>query len=319
MDALVDAVMVHLGDAQKLDAIAQFLGIVDIHRRDLGYALGINSGEIDSRAKRHRRQQGQLVGRVHAVDIEGRVGLGIAKLLRLGQHVGEIAAGLAHGGQDIVAGAVQDAVQAGDPVAGQPLAQRPDNRDAAGHRGLISQRYASGLGLCRQIGAVMGQQRFVSGDYVAAGLEGGFAHRLGRAVAAADQFHHHVGVGRARHSDGIVEPLEAGYIHAPVEVAVARRDRGDLQRPARPQGQQLGLFAEQFQRARADRSQAGYGDFQWFRHPLAAFPDCGAWPPCRAAISRLMRWNSSIMSLYPCAPRNPRPRGRRLFSASRGR
>ena len=59
--------------------------------------------------------------------------------LRLGEHVGELAPGLAHRGQDEVAGAVEDAV---DPRLGcrPALAQRLDDRDAARDRGLERQR-----------------------------------------------------------------------------------------------------------------------------------------------------------------------------------
>ena len=60
-------------------------------------------------AERQRRQDRQLVRRVDAVDVEARVGLGVAQLLRVGQHFGEFPAALAHLGQDVVAGAVQDA------------------------------------------------------------------------------------------------------------------------------------------------------------------------------------------------------------------
>ncbi len=81
-------------------------------------------------------QHGELVGGVDAVDVEAGIGLGIARRLRLGQHDVEVAAGLAHGGEDIVAGAVEDAVEPRHPVADQALAQCLDDRDAARHRRL---------------------------------------------------------------------------------------------------------------------------------------------------------------------------------------
>ena len=96
--------------------------------------------EIDRAAERQAGQDGQLVGGVDAVDVEAGVGLGVAQLLGLGQHLGELAAALAHRGEDVVAGAVEDAGDAADAVAGQALAQRLDHRDAAGHRRLEGQR-----------------------------------------------------------------------------------------------------------------------------------------------------------------------------------
>ena len=47
--------------------------------------------------------------RIHAIDVEGRIGLGVAQLLRVSQNLGEFPAALAHLRQDVVAGAVQDA------------------------------------------------------------------------------------------------------------------------------------------------------------------------------------------------------------------
>ena len=49
---------------------------------------------------------------VVAVDVEGRIGLGIAEPLRLGEAGVEGQALLLHAGQDVVAGAVEDAEDA---------------------------------------------------------------------------------------------------------------------------------------------------------------------------------------------------------------
>ena len=83
---------------------------------------------------------------VDAVDVEARIGLGIAELLRLGQHLGEFAPALAHRRQDVVRGAVEDAVNPRHAVAGEALAQCLDDRDAAGDRGLEGERDAGLLG-----------------------------------------------------------------------------------------------------------------------------------------------------------------------------
>ena len=120
---------------KQLDAIAQLLGELDVEPGDVADALGVDAGEIDRPAEPDARQDRELVRGVDPVDVKARIGLGIAELLRLGQHLGEFAAALAHRRQDVVRGAVQDAVDAFEPVAGEPLAQRLDDRDAAGDRG----------------------------------------------------------------------------------------------------------------------------------------------------------------------------------------
>ena len=138
------------------------------------------------------------------------IGLGVAQLLRVGQDLGELAPALAHLGQDVVAGAVQDAGDGADAVAGQALAQRLDHRDAAGHRRLERQRHAAFLRRTRQFGAMHRQQRLVRGDQRLAGADRGLGQRPRRPVRAADQLDHHVHrrVGRQRHR--ILVPAQAG-------------------------------------------------------------------------------------------------------------
>ena len=119
---LLEPVRRHPGDAQELDPVAELVGEGDVHGRDVADALDVDRVEARPPAEGQRRQQRQLVRGVDAVDVEGGVGLGVAQALRLGQHVGELAPGLAHRGQDEVAGAVEDAVDAQDPVGHQPLA-----------------------------------------------------------------------------------------------------------------------------------------------------------------------------------------------------
>src|SRR4029077_11465715 len=105
----------------------ELLGIGDVGGGDVADALDVDAGEIDLAAKGDAGQDGELVGGVDAVDVEGGVSLGIAQALRIGEHVGELAATLAHRGQDVVAGAVEDAVDPLDAVGGQAFAQQLDD------------------------------------------------------------------------------------------------------------------------------------------------------------------------------------------------
>ena len=136
----------HARDAQQLDPVAELVRERDVHGRDVPDALDVDRVEAWPAAEGQRGQQRQLVRGVDAVDVEGGVGLGVAQGLRLGQHVGELAAGLAHRGQDEIAGAVEDAEDALDPIGRQPLAQRLDDRDAAGDGGLEAELGAGALG-----------------------------------------------------------------------------------------------------------------------------------------------------------------------------
>ena len=151
-------------------------------------ALDVDLVEGDARAEGEARQQGELVRGVEAADVEGGIGLGVALGLGFLQDVAERAMLFQHLRQDVIAGAVEDAVDAADLVGGQRFPHGLDDRDAAGHRRLEVQGDAVFLGQTRQLGAVLCQQRLVGGDDMLAraqrGLDGGFC----RAVVAADQF-----------------------------------------------------------------------------------------------------------------------------------
>ena len=96
-----------------------------------------------------------------AVDVEGRIGFGITEPLRVLQAFGKRQALLLHPGQDVIAGAVEDAVDAVDAGAAKPLAKRLDDRDSSSHRRLEVQGAAMLFGHLRQPDAVLGDQRLV--------------------------------------------------------------------------------------------------------------------------------------------------------------
>ena len=95
---------------------------------------------VDPRAEGERGQDRELVGGVEAADVEGRIGLGVAEPLRLGEAVLEGELLQLHAREDVIAGAVEDAVDALDRIAGEALAQRLDDRNAAGDRRLEGER-----------------------------------------------------------------------------------------------------------------------------------------------------------------------------------
>ena len=92
--------------------------------------------QIGRGAEGQAGQQRQLVRGVAAADVQGGIGLGIALGLRLLQHLGEGAARRFHFGEDVIAGAVEDAFHRIDAMGDQAFAQGLDDGNAAGHRGL---------------------------------------------------------------------------------------------------------------------------------------------------------------------------------------
>jgi hypothetical protein len=119
---------------------------------------------------------------VHAFDVEGGVGFGVAQTLGFFQHHVKVQALVAHFGQDEVGGAVDDACQPLDAVGRQAFTQRLDDGNTAGHSRFKRHHHTFGAGSSKNFGAMHSQQRFVGGDHVLA-CGNGFHHQgLGDAV-----------------------------------------------------------------------------------------------------------------------------------------
>src|SRR5450830_1614010 len=230
--AQLDAVGSTLGDAQQLDAVAELLGVADVGRREAGDAFDIGLVELHRDAESDGAHQGGLVGRIHAFDVEGGVGLGVAQALGLFEHHFKVQALVTHFGQDEVGGAVDDAGDPLDGVGGQAFAQRLDDGDAPRHGGLEGHHHALGRSGREDLGAMHGQQGLVGGDDVLAGGNG-FEHQgLGDAVAP-DQFDHDVDLGVGNHGAGVVDDLHLIAHHSAGTLDVQVGHHGDLDATAR--------------------------------------------------------------------------------------
>src|SRR5262249_19426557 len=202
MHPQLDAAGLALGDAEELDAVAQFLGITDVLAGELRDAFGVDRRELHLDTNSDGRHDGELVRLVHALNVEGRVGHGIAPLLRLTENVRETRPLLAHFGQYEIAGAVDDPGDPFDAVGGEPLAQRFDDGYAATDR-TFERDHDVFLPGCREdLVAVLREQRLVCcDDVLAAGecLEDQFLRYAG----APDELDHDVDIRVVDHFVGI--------------------------------------------------------------------------------------------------------------------
>ena len=183
-----------LGDGEELDHVAHLPSELDVDLGDRRDALVVDVGGRDGGAERDAGDDGGLGAGVVALDVGGGVGLGEAQALRLGQRVGVRRASLGHAREDVVGGAVDDAHHPGDALADQRLAQRTDDRDAAGHGRLEEEVDPGALGGLEELGAVLGQQLLVPGDHGLARLERSEDQLAGR-LDATDELDHEVDVG----------------------------------------------------------------------------------------------------------------------------
>ena len=153
-------------------------------------------------------------------------------------------------------------------VGRQALAQRLDDRDAAGHRGLEGHHHALGVRGREDLGAVHGQQRLVGGDHVLAGRDG-FQHQLPGDAVAADQLDHDVDVGVGDDGARVVHHLHALAHDGLGALGVEVGHHGDLDAAA---GAALDLFLVALQDLEgaaadgADAEQADLDGFHGFSH-----------------------------------------------------
>ncbi|MPN21664.1 hypothetical protein SDC9_169044 [bioreactor metagenome] len=200
---------------------------------------------------------------IDTFDVEGRIGLGVAQALRFGEHVGKGQALVAHFREDEVGGAIDDAGGPFDAVGGEALAQRLDDRDAAGDGSFEGDHDALLLGGGEDIGAMHGEQRLVGGDDMLAG--GNRLHHdfLGDAVAA-DQFDDDVDFRNIDQSERIVGDagFAAGHLAGQFDVLVGHG--GNSNRPAGAAGNFFRIAIENGPGATADGADADKANIDGF-------------------------------------------------------
>ncbi len=206
------------------------------------------------------------MGGVEAADVEGRVGLGIAELLRFLQAHVEGQTLLLHAREDVVAGAVEDSVDAVDAAAAETLTQGLDDRNAARDRGFERQRRVVGLGEFCQCDAMVRQQRLVGGDHGLPGGERRLDRALGGIAGAAHQLDKHVDAAIARERNRVGDLAHLREIERRVPRRVLRSIGHEIDRPAGPFGDGVAGAQEHRGDGGADRAQSGEAHSQRFGH-----------------------------------------------------
>ena len=246
-----------LGRADELQPQAEVARVLHVVGGDRLDALVGHLVQMHGRVEGQAREDRHLGRGVLAVDVLGRIGLGVAELLGLGQRVVVGGAGLGHAREDEVRRPVDDPVQAVDVRRGERLLEHADDRHHARHRGLEAQLHAVLARRGPQLLAVLGQQLLVGGDNVLAGR-----HRaqdvVARRIEAAHDLDHEV-----RQAEDLVEVAPRAREHA----RERRPQPGDGLDLPRPRLQQLG-------EGRADGAVAEQADAEGVvrhaRHPAPA-------------------------------------------------
>ena len=128
------------------------------------------------------------------------------------------------------------------PVAGEAVAQRPDDRDGAADGRLVVQLRADLLGDREQLGAVGREQRLVGGDDVGAGVHRELEVLAGR-LEAADQLDDDVGAEDQRLGVGREQMLRD--VGGALRLQVAHRDAHQLEPGADAAGELVAVLEQQ--------------------------------------------------------------------------
>ena len=157
-------------------------------RRDGGNAGHADAGRIDVFPEHHVGQNADLATRVDALDVGGRVLLGVAARLRVAERRFVALPVLEHLREDKIRRAVQNAAHLINLIRAEALAQRVQHRDAAADRGLEQKAHAVRLRKRQKLRAVLGDELLV-GCYDVLARSKRAADILQRRAAAADRLH----------------------------------------------------------------------------------------------------------------------------------
>src|SRR4029077_4508197 len=171
MHTLFDALRGLHCDTQELHAIAEFVRRMQIGRCDRRNAFHIDRALIDLGTKCKARQDGEFLRGIMTLNVEPGISLRIAKSLSLFQAFGEGHLVLLHPGKDVIAGAVENAINPLERIAGHAFSQSLDDRNGAAHCGFEIERNVFAFGNRRKLDAMAGEQCFVGSHHRFSGCQ----------------------------------------------------------------------------------------------------------------------------------------------------
>src|SRR5690606_38894526 len=115
-----------LDGGQQLDRIPELTGERDVFARERVDAGYVNLARANPESIREGGEDDRLVRGVPSVDVERGIRFRVAQRLCLGKCVGKLEAGLGHPGENVIAGAVEDAVNAFKAIADEGFPDRLD-------------------------------------------------------------------------------------------------------------------------------------------------------------------------------------------------
>ena len=231
MHAQLDAFRRVLGDPKQLDPVTKLFSVLDINRFELGDPFDVGLVEAHWITKGYGTHQRQLVGRIDALDVEGRIGFCIAQPLRLLENGIKRQTLAPHFGKNEVRRAVDDPGNPFDVIRGQSLTQRLDDRDAPSHRRLERHHDAIFLRGSKNLVTVLGQQGLVGRDHMLAVFDC-LEHQFAGNAIATDQFDDHIYFRIGDHRKRIISQTARSASHFPCQFQIPVGHHRNLDRSA---------------------------------------------------------------------------------------
>ena len=222
LNALHQSAVDRLSPANQPHTKAKRLGLSDITGKDITNSDRFDRVKIEARAERQRSQNRQLVRGIDPVDIKRRVSFGIAKRLRIGEHRAKIARFGFHRGQDVIAGAVENAVDLYDLVGRCTFAKPFDHGNSTCNRSFIFECSACTLCSLSQFKPMVSDHRLIGSDESAAVRDCAACKDERRAVAAADEFDDNIDIVACRQLRCVIDPIKTRQINPAITAAITR-------------------------------------------------------------------------------------------------
>ena len=253
------AIGVGANDGEEFDGVAEAFGEGEIGEGDFLDAFDMNEVLGNPEAVGEGGEDDGFVGGVPTGDVEGGIGFGEAFVLGFLEGILVAEAGLGHAGEDVVAGAVDDAVDGDDVIADEAFLEDLNDGDATGDGGFEVDGHAAFLGEGEEFLAAFGEQGFVAGDDDFFGAESG-ADEFVSLGGATDEFNDDLDVGIGDE----VAPVGGEAFGGDVDVAgageIADSDFFDLDISPGALGDEGAVAVEVFVDARSDVAETGETD-----------------------------------------------------------
>ena len=229
-----------LDDPEELDGVAQLGGKLDIELGDVADAFGMDAARFDPEAVGQRCEDSNLVSGVVAVDVERRFSFGVAQALSIGQDIRELGPLELHPGEDVVAGAIDDAGDARDPVSGEGFPERLDDGNAPGDGGFVVEVRLVLRSQSEEFWAVGREESLVGGDHRLAQFEGCTDH-LACCCHSAHQFDHELDLGIMDHLAPVAGQHRGGYGESARPAGIPHGHADDVQSDPQPSGHEIAV------------------------------------------------------------------------------